>query len=48
MLSEQGETLAHIDSDAADALGIIVGTRYGSGKHSQESLWLKAIRARRR
>lgn len=42
MLSEQSETLAHIDSDAADALGIIVGTRYGDGKHSQESLWLKS------
>ncbi len=42
MLSEQGETLAHIDSDAADALGVIVGTRYGNGKHSQESLWLKS------
>jgi Protein of unknown function (DUF3987) len=42
MLSEQNETLAHIDSDAADALGIITGTRYGDGKHSQESLWLKS------
>ncbi len=41
MLAEQGETLAHIDSDAADALGIIVGTRYGDGKHTQESTWLK-------
>jgi hypothetical protein len=41
ILYEQGETLAHIDSDAGDALGIIVGTRYGDGKHTQESLWLK-------
>ncbi|MGI8482436.1 MAG: DUF3987 domain-containing protein [Chthoniobacterales bacterium] len=42
MLSEQGETLAHIDSDAADALGIITGTRYGDGKHTQETVWLKS------
>jgi hypothetical protein len=42
MLSENSETLAHIDSDAADALGIITGTRYGDGRHTQESLWLKS------
>ncbi len=42
MLSEHGETLAHIDSDAADALGIITGTRYSDGKHTQETVWLKA------
>ncbi len=42
MLSEHGETLAHIDSDASDALGIIVGTRYSDGKHTQESVWLKS------
>jgi hypothetical protein len=42
MLAENGETLAHVDSDAADALGIIMGTRYGDGKHTQESLWLKS------
>lgn len=42
MLAEQGETLAHIDSDAADALGIITGTRYGDGKHTQETVWLKS------
>jgi len=42
MLAENGETLAHIDSDAADALGIIMGTRYGDGRHTQESLWLKS------
>jgi uncharacterized protein DUF3987/CHC2-type zinc finger protein len=42
MLCENGETLAHIDSDAADALGIIMGTRYGDGRHTQESLWLKS------
>jgi hypothetical protein len=41
MLAEHGETLAHIDSDAADALGIITGERYGDGKHTQESVWLK-------
>ncbi|MEO5721072.1 MAG: DUF3987 domain-containing protein [Chthoniobacterales bacterium] len=42
MLAEQSETLAHIDSDAADALGIITGTRYGDGKHTQETVWLKS------
>ena len=42
MLSENGETLAHIDSDAGDALGIIDGTRYSDGRHTQESLWLKS------
>jgi hypothetical protein len=41
MRAEHGETLAHIDSDAADALGIITGDRYGDGKHTQESVWLK-------
>lgn len=41
LLSKNGETLAHIDSDAADALGIITGTRYGDGKHTQETVWLK-------
>jgi hypothetical protein len=41
MLSENGETLAHIDSDATDALGIITGERYGDGKHTKESVWLK-------
>src|SRR4029077_15685733 len=42
MLSKNGETLAHFDSDAADALGIIMGTRYGDGRHTQDSLWLKS------
>ncbi len=42
LLSKHGETLAHIDSDAADALGIITGTRYGDGKHTQETVWLKS------
>jgi hypothetical protein len=42
MLAEHGETLAHIDSDAADALGIITGERYGDGRHTQESVWLKS------
>ena len=41
LLAAHDETLAHIDSDAADALGIIMGTRYGDGRHTQESLWLK-------
>ncbi len=43
MLMEQGEALAHLDSDAADALGIILGTRYGKGDHTQDSLWLKSF-----
>jgi Protein of unknown function (DUF3987)/CHC2 zinc finger len=42
MLAEHGETLAHIDSDAADALGIITGERYSKGEHTQESVWLKS------
>lgn len=42
MMAQNGETLAHFDSDAADALGIILGTRYGDGKHKSDSLWLKA------
>jgi Protein of unknown function (DUF3987) len=42
MLAHNGETLAHFDSDAADALGIILGTRYGDGAHAQDSLWLKS------
>jgi Protein of unknown function (DUF3987)/CHC2 zinc finger len=41
-LAENGETLAHFESDAADALGIIMGTRYGDGTHTQETLWLKS------
>ncbi len=41
MLARNGETLAHFDSDAADALGIILGTRYGDGAHAHDSLWLK-------
>ncbi len=42
MMAKNGETLAHFDSDAADALGIILGTRYGDGKHANDSAWLKA------
>jgi hypothetical protein len=42
MLSEHSETLAHFESDAADALGIIMGTLYGDDRLSRESLWLKS------
>ncbi len=42
MMAQNGETMAHLDSDAADALGIILGNRYGDGKHKSDSLWLKA------
>jgi len=42
MLAANGETFAHFDSDAADALGIILGTRYSEGKHANDSLWLKS------
>ena len=42
MLVEHGETLAHFESDAADALGIIMGKLYGDGKLTRESLWLKS------
>jgi uncharacterized protein DUF3987 len=41
MLSDQDETMAQINSDAADALGSILGTRYNDGKHTPESIWLK-------
>jgi hypothetical protein len=41
MLADNGETLAHFDSDAAAALGIILGTRYSNGKHAYDSMWLK-------
>lgn len=37
-----GETMAHFDSDAADAIGSILG-RYGDRKHCSDSLWLKAF-----
>ncbi len=42
MLAENNETLAHIDSDASDALAIITGNRYGDGKHASDALWLKS------
>ena len=42
MLSHNGETMAHFDSDAADALDIILGTRYGDRANAHDSLWLKA------
>jgi hypothetical protein len=41
-LSEHSETLTHFESDAADALGIIMGTLYGDGRLTRESLWLKS------
>jgi hypothetical protein len=42
LLADHGETLGHIDSDAGDALGLIVGTRYGGNeKHTSDSIWLK-------
>jgi len=42
MLSHNGETMAHFDSDAADALDIILGTRYGDRANAHDSLWLKS------
>lgn len=39
-LMKHGETLAHFDADAADALGTIMG-RYGDREHTNDSLWLK-------
>lgn len=40
-LTKHNETLAHFDSDAADALGTIIG-RYGGDKnHTNDTLWLK-------
>ena len=41
LLSLHGECLSHFDSDAADALGSILG-RYQSGGHIADSLWLKS------
>jgi hypothetical protein len=42
LLAEHGETLCHCDSDAADAIGSILG-RYSDGREvATESLWLKA------
>jgi hypothetical protein len=43
MMMEQGEGFAHFNADAADQLGIILGTRYGDGKHTSDSLWLKSF-----
>jgi Protein of unknown function (DUF3987) len=43
MLSENGECLAHIDSDAGDALDIVTGILYGDGKHTRDSLWLSGF-----
>ena len=42
MLTEHSETLAHFESDAADALGIITGALYGDDRLTRESLWLKS------
>src|SRR5262249_4235270 len=39
-LAQNGETLGHIDSDAADAIGIITGKRYQTEK--SDTVWLKA------
>ena len=41
LLEIYGECLSHFDSDAADALGTILG-RYQEGNHVSDSLWLKA------
>ncbi len=41
IMSLNGEVMAHFNPDAGDALGIILGTRYGSGKSTNDSLWLK-------
>ena len=42
LLARRGEVLAHFDSDANDTIGMILGTRYGNGEHTTESLHLKA------
>jgi len=42
LLSIHGQCLSHFDSDAADALGSILG-RYQSSGHVSDSLWLKSF-----
>jgi hypothetical protein len=42
LLSIHDQTLSHFDSDAADALGSILG-RYQEGGHIADSLWLKGF-----
>jgi Protein of unknown function (DUF3987)/CHC2 zinc finger len=39
ILAQNAETLGHIDSDAADAIGIITGERYNT--ETSETVWLK-------
>jgi hypothetical protein len=42
LMVEYGETLAHLDSDAADALAIISGERYGRNTgYSSTAIWVK-------
>lgn len=40
LLSIHGQCLSHFDSDAADAIGSILG-RYQESRHISDSLWLK-------
>lgn len=42
LLSIHGQCLSHFDSDAADALGSILG-RYQDSRHISDSLWLKSF-----
>jgi len=42
LLSQHGETLAHFDSDAGDAISSVLG-KYSDKDSSSESLWLKAF-----
>lgn len=42
LLHVHGECLSHFDPDASDALGSILGCRYGDGKHVADTLWLRA------
>lgn len=42
LLNMHGETLAHFDSDAGDAIGSVLG-KYNDKDNASESLWLKAF-----
>jgi len=44
LLSMHGETLAHFDSDAGDAISSVLG-KYSDRESQSESLWLKAFDA---
>lgn len=44
LLSMHGETLAHFDSDAGDAISSVLG-KYSDKESQSESLWLKAFDA---